>query len=253
MDNKLYNQDCMEVLPQLEDKSVDMILCDLPYGTTASKWDKILPMDKLWEQYWRLLKPNGSVVLFASGQFVPRLMMTALDFYKYMWIWIKRNGTNFVHAKNRPLTKHECILVFSKAPMGHKSLLGNNRMTYNPQGIIDCHKEYQSGKNKFGTIAYVRPSHKKTVEREYTNYPSDILMDFPKDKPSLHTNQKPVALLEYLIKTYTNEGDTVLDNCMGVGSTGVACVRTNRNFIGIEIDKKYFDIAQQRISQQDLA
>lgn len=241
--------DCLYEMNYIDDGSVNLVLCDLPYGTTASNWDKAIPMKYLWEHYERILTDNGTVLLFANGMFTPRVMMSNLDQYKYRWVWIKNNTTNFVHAKNRPLTKSEDILVFSKGSMGHKSLLGGARMTYNPQGLIPCHKKIKAGKSRFGTVAGVRPSHKDEFEREYTNYPTDILTDFPEvsSTKKLHTNEKPIPLLEYLIKTYTNDNETVLDNCMGSGTTGIACVNTNRNFIGIEKDEKYFKIAKDRI------
>jgi site-specific DNA-methyltransferase (adenine-specific) len=239
-------------MKDIPDKSIDMILCDLPYGTTASEWDKLIPSDKLWEQYNRIIKDNGSVLLFANGLFEPRAMLSNLKDYKYKWVWIKNNSTNFVHAKNRPLTKHEDILVFSKAPMGHISQLGTKRMKYNPQGLIRVDKTIKAGKGRFGTVAGIRPSHKEEFIREYTNYPNDVLLNFPEVSAGkkMHTNEKPVALLEYLIKTYTNKNDVVLDNCMGSGSTGVACINTNRNFIGIELDEKYFEIAKKRIEDK---
>ena len=247
----LKQGDCLELMKQIPDKSVNMILCDLPYGTTASNWDKLIPADKLWEQYNRIISDNGSILLFASGLFETKVILSNIDDYKYKWIWVKNNSTNFVHAKNRPMTKHENILVFSKAPMGHKSLLGDKRMTYNPQGLIPVNKKIKAGKSKFGTIAGVRPSHQEEFLQEYTNYPTDVLMDFPEDSSSkkFHTNQKPVKLLEYLIKTYTNEGEVVLDNCMGAGSTGIAAVKTKRNFIGFELDKDYFITAAKRIAK----
>lgn len=250
---KLYNGDCLNIMKDIPDKSVDLILCDLPYGTTASSWDKLIPSDKLWKQYNRIIKDNGSILLFANGLFEPRVMLSNLKDYKYKWVWVKNNSTNFVHAKNRPLTKCEDILVFSKAPMGHVSQLGAKRMKYNPQGLIKTDKIIKQGKGRFGTVAGNRPSHKQeneTFTREYTNYPSDVLTQFADLPPNkkLHTNEKPVALLEYLINTYTNENEIVLDNCMGSGSTGVACLNTNRNFIGIELDEKYFDIAKERIN-----
>ena len=249
MSVRAYLGDCLEILPKLEDKSIDLVLVDLPYGTTASNWDKAIPMNKLWEQYNRLLKDNGTALFFANGLFTPRVMMSNLDAYKYRWVWVKRNSTNFVHAKNRPMTKSEDILVFSKGAMGHASQLGDKRMTYNPQGIIPINKVIKAGKGRFGTVAGERPSHKAEFTREYTNYPTDVLLDFPEllSNQKTHTNEKPVELLEYLIKTYTNEGETVLDNCMGTGSCGVACKLTGRNFIGIELEKKYFAIAKDRI------
>ena len=249
--NKVILGDCLEVMKDIPDGSVDCVICDPPYGTTASNWDKALPMSKVWEHYQRVLKPTGTVVLFANGIFTPRVMASNLDQYKYRWVWIKKNSTNFVHAKNRPMTKSEDILVFSKGAMGHVSQLGNKRMTYNPQGIIPVNKVRKNGKANFtNTLAGKRPSHKDEFVVEYTNYPTDILEEFPEVSPArkLHTNEKPVALLEYLIRTYTNENETVLDNCMGSGSTGVACINTNRNFIGIELDDNYFKIAEDRIN-----
>lgn len=245
----LYCGDRLKVMRDIPDKSVNLILCDLPYGTTASQWDKALPMQDLWQQYWRVLKHNGSVLLFANGAFMPKVMLSDIDDYKYSWIWVKNNSTNYVHAKNRPLVKHENILVFSKSPMGHKSLLGDSRMKYNPQGIIECNEIIKAGNNRFGTVAGIRISHKPEFKREYTNYPTDVLTNFPELPPQnkLHTNQKPVPLLEYLVKTYTDRNDIVLDNCMGSGSTGVACINTGRNFIGIELNEKYFNIAKKRI------
>ena len=248
---EIWQGDCLELMKDIPDGSIDMVLCDLPYGTTASTWDKCIPADKLWTEYNRIISSNGSILLFASGSFEPYVILSNISDYKYKWIWVKNNSTNFVHAKNRPMTKHESILVFSKAPMGHISQLGNKRMTYNPQGLIEVNKTIKAGKGRFGTVAGVRPSHKSEFLREYTNYPCDVLMDFPEVAAGkkLHTNEKPVALLEYLVKTYTNEGETVLDNCMGSGSTGVACINTNRRFIGIELGEDYFDIAKKRIEE----
>jgi site-specific DNA-methyltransferase (adenine-specific) len=249
---ELWQGDCLELMKNIPDGSVDLILCDLPYGTTASRWDKELPAQKLWEQYNRIIKNNGVVLLFASGLFEPRVMLSNICDYKYKWVWVKNNSTNFVHAKNRPMTKHESILVFSKAPIGHISQLGEKRMVYNPQGLIEVNKTIKAGKGRFGTVAGIRPSHKAEFVRNYTNYPTDVLFNFrePSANEKVHTNEKPVALLEYLVKTYTNEGGIVLDNCMGSGSTGVACINTGRRFIGIELDKGYFDIAKKRIEER---
>lgn len=248
----IKNMDCLVGMKQIPDKSVNLILCDLPYGTTSSKWDKLIPADKLWKEYERIITDNGVILLFASGSFVPKVMMSNIDLYKYSWVWVKNNSTNFVHAKNRPMTKHELILVFSKAPMGHKSQLGNRRMTYNPQGLVPCQQIKKQGKGRFGTVAGNRPSQLKEEEsfvREWTNYPCDVITDFVDLPPNrkLHTNEKPVPLLEYLIKTYSNEGDTVLDNCMGSGTTGMAAKKCGRHFIGFEIEERYFEIARERI------
>ena len=250
---KLYNGDCLEVMDKLiaENIKVDAIITDPPYGTTASKWDSAIPCSKMWERLNKLLGKGGSIVLFSGGLFTPRVMLSNIDDYKYKYAWVKNNSTNFVHAKNRPLTKHEDILVFSPYPMGHKNLLGDNRMVYNPQGIVPCNKKIKAGKGRFGTVAGARPSHKEEFTREFTNYPTDVLVDFPEVPAGkkVHTNQKPVELLEFLIKTYTNEGGVVLDFTAGSGSTGVACVNTSRGFIGIELDKQYYDIMKGRIEE----
>lgn len=255
-DGIIFNEDCLKVMDGLITKGVkvDMILCDLPFGTTASNWDKILPAKDLWKRYESLINNVGSIVLFASGQFMPYLLSSNLPLFKYQWVWVKKNSTNFVHAKNRPMTKCEYILVFSKAPMGHASQLGDKRMIYNPQGLIPVNKIRKGGKNNFtNTIAGKRPSHKDEFLVENTNYPEDILVQFPELSPNkkIHTNEKPVALLEYLIRTYTNEGCLVMDNTMGVGSTCIACQNTNRRFIGIELEQKYYDIALNRLSENE--
>lgn len=247
---KLFFGDCLEHMKKIPNEMVDLVCVDPPYGTTASSWDKRLPIGKVWESYNRILKPTGTIIIFANGIFTPRVMASNLKDYKYRWVWIKKNSTNFVHAKNRPMTKSEDILVFSKGAMGHKSQLGDKRMTYNPQGIIPVNKIRKNGKSNFtNTLAGKRPSHKDEFIVEYTNYPTDVLDGFPEVSPThkLHPNEKPIDLLEYLIKTYSNEEEVVLDNCMGSGSTGVACMKTNRKFIGIELEEEYYNIAAQRI------
>lgn len=233
-------------MKDIPDESVDMILCDLPYGTTACKWDSIIPFEILWKHYNRVIKNNGVICLFGSEPFSTHLRISQIDNYKYDWIWVKSNGScsGFVHAKNMPLKKHEIISVFSKAPIGHISLLKERRMKYNPQGL-SYKPTKEISKKKFGNTVGKRPSQVEEYTREYINYPVSIL-NFDSEK-GLHPTQKPVPLLEYLIKTYTNENETVLDNCMGSGSTGVACVHTNRNFMGIELDNHYFDVAKNRI------
>ena len=233
-------------MKDIPDESVDMILCDLPYGTTACKWDSIIPFELLWKHYNRVIKNNGVICLFGSEPFSTHLRISQIDNYKYDWIWVKSNGScsGFVHAKNMPLKKHEIISVFSKAPIGHISLLKERRMKYNPQGL-SYKPTKEISKKKFGNTVGKRPSQVEEYTREYINYPVSIL-NFDSEK-GLHPTQKPVPLLEYLIKTYTNENETVLDNCMGSGSTGVACVHTNRNFMGIELDNHYFDVAKNRI------
>ena len=245
----LYFGDCLEVMKDIPAGSVDLILSDPPYGTTGSKWDSVLHTKDLWSEYRRVISPRGVIVLFATEPFATCMRYEALDLYKYDWIWRKTTVTGFAHARNMPLRDYENIMVFSKAPIGHISKLGEKRMIYNPQGLTACHQVDLSHKKTTvlhsGTFANTE---EKYYVRKQTNFPRMVL-DFkknPKDT-KYHVNAKPVPLLEYLVKTYTNEGDTVLDNCMGSGSTGVACANTGRNFIGIEIDKDYFDIAQKRI------
>lgn len=229
---KLLQGDCLEVMKQIPDKSVDMILCDLPYGTTACKWDTIIPFESLWEQYKRIIKDNGAIVLFCKQPFTTLLIGSNLSNYKYSLVWKKDNHDNPLMAKKRFLNITEDIAVFYK-----------KQCTYNPQGIIKVDKITKQGRGKSLSQKNER---KKEYVQQYTNYPKNIL-DFKRDLPNVHPTQKPVTLLEYLIKTYTNEGETVLDNCMGSGSTGVACLKTNRRFIGIELEEKYFKIARSRI------
>ena len=245
---RLIQGDCLEVLKKIPDKSIDLILCDLPYGTTASKWDKIIPLDKLWEQYKRIIKDNRAIVLFGAEPFSSKLRMSNLDWYKYDWIWVKNNAVGFVNAKLKPMNKHEVLSVFSN---GKTSNGNKNNMLYNPQGLIPYNKPNKSGNKKGKDNTYWRPSLKSSNNEEYiqqwTNYPTTVLF-FNKVQKAVHPTQKPVELCEYLIRTYTNEGDLVLDNCMGSGTTGVAALQNNRNFIGMELDENYFKIAQQRIN-----
>lgn len=240
---RIEQGDCIELMRDIPDKSVDMILCDPPYGTTASKWDKVIDFREMWTQYERIIKDDGAIVLFGSGQFAFKLIESNVPLYKYKWIWVKSNKCNFVNAKNRPMTAFEEVLVFSKGNTANGSKV---KMKYYPQGLIKKHRERKAGESKFGTVACKRPSHKEYIASEYTNYPFDVLQ-FDSVAKKQHTNQKPVELLEYLVKTYTNEDELVLDNCMGSGSTGVACINTNRNFIGFELDENYFNIAKNRL------
>ena len=241
--NKIYNEDCLEGMKRIPDGSVDMILCDLPYGTTASKWDKILPSEKLWEQYERIIKDDGAIVLTASGSFTHKLIQSKSGLYKYKWIWVKSRPGNFVNANNRPMTGFEEVLVFSKAATANGSVL---KMKYNPQGVVEVNKPTKASENRFGSMAGKRPGHEKYGVQKYTNYPTDVL-EFASLSQSIHPTQKPVALFEYLIKTYTDKGDTVLDNCMGSGTTAIACMNTDRNFIGFELDKTYYEKSLERI------
>jgi site-specific DNA-methyltransferase (adenine-specific) len=230
----LLQGDCLELMKEVPDKSIDLILCDLPYGTTKCKWDTIIPFDKLWEQYNRIIKDNGAIVLFGNEPFSSQLRLSNLKNYKYDWVWDKKRGSNFATVKIRPFNSFENIMVFYK-----------RQPTYNPQMWKSTPYTCKQG--------YVGEAKQTGLYRDDVitvnngdRYPLTIL-SFSKET-GLHPTQKPVALLEYLIKTYTNEGDTVLDNCMGSGSTGVACKNTNREFIGMELDENYYKIACERLS-----
>lgn len=246
----LDNNDCLLSMKNIPDGSVDMILCDLPYGTTACKWDTVIPFEPLWEQYKRIIKFNGAIALFGSEPFSTELRYSNLEMFKYDWIWHKNSGIGFQHSKNMPLKRHEIISIFSKAPMGHKSLLGDRRMMYNPQGVICDNKIKKVGKKS--KLLGDRPNQDGKEYVSYSNFPISVLQFDNSNKDNFHPTQKPVALLEYLIKTYTNEGEIVLDNCMGSGSTGIACIKLNRKFIGIEIDEEYYKIAKQRILKEKI-
>lgn len=250
MTYQLHLGDCLEIMPTLADKSVDAIICDLPYGQTACKWDSVIPLDKLWIEYKRIIKPRGAIVLFGSQPFTTMLIASNIEWFKYEWIWNKTRPSGFVHAKNAPLKEHENVIVFSNGSINHKSLT-NNRMNYNPQDLIPFNKfTYRPHRDeKFTETIGHRPSHKKEIFQEFTNYPTTIIRFSNPNQDSFHPTQKPVALLEYLVKTYTNASEAVLDNCMGSGTTGVACMNTGRNFIGIEREPKYFEIAKRRIEQ----
>ena len=253
--NKIYNEDCIEGMKRLTDGSVDCVICDLPYGTTACPWDSIIPLKELWSQYRRIAKPNAPIILFGSEPFSTMLRMSNLREWRYDWIWEKNSSAGFVHAKNRPLKNYEIISAFCKCGMGHKSTMGDKRMTYNPQGLIPVHITNKNCRNKFVNIIAKRASNKEVTIQEWTNYPKAILK-FDKDKSKYNTKQKPVALIQYLIRTYSNEGDTILDNCMGSGTTAIACIREKRNFIGFEKSEEYWRKSMERIrnelSQQTL-
>ena len=246
---ELIQGDCLEKMKDIPDGSIDMILCDLPYGTTACKWDVIIPFEPLWEQYERVIKDNCVIVLTASQPFTTKLIESNFKLFKYCWYWAKSKPNGWQHAKNKPMTKVEEVVVFSKAPMGHASLLGYRRMRYNPQGISD-NGEVTIRESNHGRTMGARPNQVGKTVKSMTGFPSNIL-EYPNTigRKAVHPTQKPVALFEYLIKTYTNEGDLVLDNCMGSGTTGVACVNLNRDFIGIEKDPEYFKIAEKRINE----
>lgn len=247
---QLMHGDCLDLMKSIPDASVDMILCDLPYGTTACKWDSAIPFDALWEQYNRIAKPKAAIVLTASQPFTSALIMSNLGWFKYQWVWEKDKGNNFIQAKNMPIKFHEDICVFSSGVTVHASQ-SKNRMPYNPQGVVKVDKKWSRPKKYENGHNLSRDSHQLERTIEFENYPRSIIKFSNSDnrERGLHPTQKPIALMEYLIRTYTNEGMTVLDNCMGSGTTGVACANTGRKFIGMEMDSGYFQIAKDRIQK----
>ncbi len=242
----LYHGDCLEKMKCIPDGSVDMVLTDPPYGTTACKWDSIIPLEPMWEQLKRVIKLNGAIVMTASQPFTTTLIASNMKMFKYCWVWNKSRAVGFPNAKNKPMNKHEDVLLFSFGDCANRC---KNRMTYNPQGLIEVNKKVNGIKSCAGDKGghgFGRPSHKAERIQTHTNYPNSVL-SIANEGKTVHPTQKPVALMEYLIKTYTNKGETVLDFTMGSGTTGVACKNLNRSFIGIEKDGKYFQIASDRI------
>lgn len=237
---ELYHGDCLEIMPRIPRESVDLVLCDLPYGTTASTWDKIIPIDKLWAEYTRILKPRGTVALFCVQPFTSLLVTHGLKgklHYRYMWVWLKNNKTNFAHAHQQPLRRYEEVAIFGK-------VAGK----YNPQGITELatpiiRQPKTMGVYRAGVIA---------TTQKYTGYPTNVVEFKTKSSSArYHPNEKPEALLRYLIRTYTDAGDMVLDNTMGGGSTCVAAAIEGRRYIGIERDDKYYDIACARVAEAE--
>lgn len=232
----LMRGDCLELMKELPDASVDMIMCDLPYGKTSNRWDSIIPFEPLWEQYRRIAKPNAAIVLTASQPFTTALISSNMRDFRYSWVWDKTKSGNFALAKKQPMKSHEDVCVFYR-----------RQPTYNPVMEIRGPVRKKGGgkaSNNFGITPTV------SYNNEY--YPKSIIRFSAASRiDHYHPTQKPVALMEYLIKTYTNEGETVLDNCMGSGTTGVACRNLNRQFIGIEQDGQYFEIAKRRIEDAE--
>lgn len=236
--NWLMRGDCLERMREIESGSVDMVLADPPYGTTACKWDSIIPLEPMWEQINRVTKPKSTIILFGSQPFTSLLINSNLSDYKYNWVWYKNLPTNYPNAKRRPLTKHEDICVYQRG----------GRQFYNPQKTTG-HKPTNSARGCSQGEIYNGDKVRDYKGGDTTRYPTTVI-DFIKCERGLHPTQKPVALMEYLIKTYTNEGETVLDFTAGSFTTGVACVNLNRKFIGIEMDKNYFDIGVNRIKER---
>jgi site-specific DNA-methyltransferase (adenine-specific) len=237
--HSLFCDDCFQVLPTIAIQSVDLIIADIPYSTTDCKWDNELPLDELWELYRRVIQPRGVIIFTASQPFTTALINSNPAWFRYMWVWVKTRANNFANAKKMPLKRHEDILVFY-----------NQQPTYNPQNLRRIDKKRRTSKNRGGDVMNTN-TFKAEYIQEYTDYPDSILY-FDREIDTVHPTQKPVELMEYLITTYTNHGDTVLDSCMGSGSVGVACIQTGRTFIGIEKDARFFGIADQRIRSTEV-
>jgi site-specific DNA-methyltransferase (adenine-specific) len=255
----IYHDDCLNILPTIADKSIDMVFGDPPYDAdkTRASWDNLIPIGPLWEQLNRIVKSNGAVVITGQEPFSSSIRMSNIDNYKYDWKWVKNIQTGFANSAYRPMNKYEDVMIFS---MANASAGGRkNAMVYNPQGLIEINKVKKNSDKRHGLVQKETNNvgSKNALMQDgseylqkYTGYPSNIL-EFSSENVRVHPTQKPVSLIEYLILTYTNEGDTVLDFCMGSGTTGVACKNTGRKFIGIEKDEKYFNISKQRIEESE--
>lgn len=241
---KLIHGDCLEKMNYIEDKSIDMILCDLPYGITgrkskSGKWDSIIPFDSLWKQYNRIIKDNGAIVLFGSQPFTSKLINSNMDMYRHSWIWNKDKSGNFMNCKFEPMKVHEDIIVF-----------GKQKVTYNPIMELRDEKNKRNNKPRNNTSNILNASEFYTETSKGSNdykYPTSIKY-FNSVRNGVHPTQKPIELLEYLIRTYSNKNETIVDNTMGSCSTGIACINTNRNFIGIELDDTYFETCKNRVN-----
>ena len=247
--NSVYNCDCLEGMKYIEDNSIDMILCDLPYGTTACKWDSLIDLDKLWVEYKRIIKPYKPIVMFGSQPFTTKLISSNYEWFKYCWVWKKNRATGHVHAKNRPMKLHEDICVFSEGNTLHANQ-SVKRMPYYPQGLIEMEEgTKRRTRNDAGdnSVMGKRKSHKESLYT-HTGYPTSIIeYDIEMNGKRFHETQKPLLLCEYLIKTYSNEDDVVLDNCMGSFTTAISSLNTNRKYIGFEMDNDYYKIGTERV------
>jgi len=237
--DQIYNEDCLEGMKRIDDGSVDCIITDLPYGTTANKWDSVIPLDKLWAEYRRIIKPACAIVLFGAEPFTSFLRMSNIDWYRYDWKWKKEQGTGRLKANYQPLRDYEDIAVFSDCP----AVYCPKPMRYYPQ--LAKGKPYTITRS--GTSNNMHKNAGGTFENEGVRYPKSVIY-FPKETDYLHPTQKPVDLLRYLIRTYTDTDNLVLDSCMGSGTTAIACIKEHRHFLGFELNKEYFDIAQRRIA-----
>ena len=247
--NKIYNEDCLEGMKRIPDGSVDCVICDLPYGTTRNQWDSVIPLYQLWAEYRRITKPNAAIVLFSQQPFTSMLVMSNPKMFKYEWIWEKDSGTGHLNSKFAPMKIHENICVFSKSAACYVKDK-NKSMVYNPQ--------YRSGKPYKGHGGLLGNGNYDTKWQRVVDtcndgehyFPIDIIK-FNRDKEKLHPTAKPVNLIQYLIRTYSNEGDTILDNCMGSGTTAIACIREKRNFIGFELNTEYYEVCRKRIINEN--
>ena len=250
----LYYGDCIDKMKLINDDSIDLILCDLPYGTTKCNWDTVINLEELWKHYKRIIKkPQGVIILFGQQPFTTMLISSNYEWFKYNIIWKKNKTTQFLLANYRPMKCTEDICIFSKGGAATASIKTGN-MTYNPQNLIPVDIQKKNDKKRIGKMLnqlhHLGPNNKLTSDSEYTqkftNYPNELI-EFDIENNTIHETQKPVKLIEYLIKTYSNEGDTVLDNTMGSGTTGIGCINTNRKFIGIELNEKYYKLSKYRI------
>lgn len=241
--------DCLEVMQEIEPGSVDLVLADLPYGTTAQKWDSVIPLPELWAAYDRVLSPQGVVCLTAANPFTAQLIVSAIPAlpYRYGWVWVKNKAGGFAQAKNKPMPSHEDVLIFARGATGHASQC-KNRMPYYPQGLQPFNKVVKNRGSDRPSAFEARANRKSEYMQEFTNYPTSIL-NFDVERTGLHATQKPVALGEYLINTYTLPGALVLDNTTGSASFGVAALNTGRRFIGIEKTPEIYAIARDRLKQ----
>lgn len=246
---RLILGDCLEVLKTIPNKNIDVVLTDPPYGTTACKWDSVIPLEPMWEQLKRIIKPNGAIVMTASQPFTTTLIASNMKMFKYCWVWEKDNATNFITSHYQPMRITEDIIVFGNGATSYTK--SGKSLPYNPQFTQGKPYSQKSGKQKQASIIRGGKGgwdsvHGYETKSDGKRYPKNLIK-FNRDKDKIHPTQKPVALMEYLIKTYTNEGETVLDFTMGSGTTGVACKNLNRYFIGIEISPEYFKIAESRL------
>ena len=240
--------DCLEVLPTVPDKSVDMVLADLPYGVIASSWDVLIDVNEVTQEFNRIIKDQRVIALTATQPMATDLINANRSRFKYEWVWVKSRASLFVHAKNRPMGRHEFIVIFSNGSMNHKTI-SSNRMIYNPQGVKEVSIRKTRNAPRFGITYGKRPSHTKESIQTEGPYPTTVLEVPNPNNALLHTSQKPLELFEYLIRTYTNEGDTVLDPTAGSGTTAVACRKSNRHYICIEKEPEYCAIAEKRLAE----